>query len=315
MGPGRHVRIGTRGSALALRQAELVAGALRRHWPGLGVELVPIKTSGDRFAQVTLAEVGGKGLFVKEIEEALLDGRVELAVHSLKDLPGLPTEGLVLAAFPEREDPRDVLITREGGRLDTLRSGARVGTGSPRRKVQLLARRPDLKVEPIRGNLDTRLRKLQETPYDAIVVARAGLARLGLAPEHTSVLSPEEMLPAVGQGALAVQTRAGDAPTRELLAPLDHPPTRIAVLAERALLARLGGNCYVALAALARLEGDRLRLDALLASPDGVRILREPLTGPPEAPEALGTALAERLLAAGGAEILLATETARGGFR
>ena len=315
MSLSRHVRIGTRGSALALRQAELVAEGLRRHWPDLGVELVPIKTSGDRFAQVTLAEVGGKGLFVKEIEEALLDGRVELAVHSLKDLPGLLTEGLALAAFPEREDPRDVLITREGGRLDTLPSGARVGTGSPRRRVQLLARRPDLKVEPIRGNLDTRLRKLQETPYDAIVLARAGLLRLGLEPEHASLLSPEEMLPAVGQGVLAVQARAGDAATRELLAPLDHAPTRTAALAERALLARLGGNCYVALAALARLEGDRLRLDALLASPDGGRILREPLTGSPEAPEALGTALAERLLAAGGAEILLATETARGGSR
>lgn len=313
MDPGRLIRIGTRGSALALRQAELVAEALRRHWPGLEVELVPIKTSGDRFAQITLAEVGGKGLFVKEIEEALLAGRIELAVHSLKDLPGVVTEGLALAAFPEREDPRDVLITREGGRLDDLPPGARVGTGSPRRRVQLLARRPDLKVEPIRGNLDTRLRKLQETPYDAIVVARAGLARLGIAPPTAVPLSFDEMLPAVGQGTLVAEAREGDAAARELVALLDHAETRTAALAERALLARLGGNCYVALAALARLDGERLRLDALLASPDGERLLRDSLSGPPGVPEALGTALAERLLAAGGEAILAESATRPGG--
>ncbi len=312
MSAGRRVRIGTRGSALALRQAEGVAEALRRHWPALTVDLVPIKTSGDRFTKESLAGLGGKGLFVKEIEEALLEGRIDLAVHSLKDLPGLLTEGLALGAFPEREDPRDVLVSRQGGQLDDLPPGARVGTGSPRRRVQLLARRPDLKIEPIRGNLDTRLRKLHETPYDAIVVAAAGLARLGIEPPTATVLPFEQMLPAVGQGTLAIEARAGDAASRALLAPLDHPATRTAALAERALLARLGGNCYVALAGLARLEGHQLRLDALLASPDGANILRDSLTGPPDAPEALGRGLAERLLASGGAEILAETEARLG---
>lgn len=304
------VRIGTRGSRLAVRQAELVAEALGRAWPGLAVELVPIRTSGDRLPDANLALVGGKGLFVKEIDEALLDGRVELAVHSLKDLPAEIADGLALAAFPERDDPRDVLVSRTGGGLDGLPRGARVGTGSLRRRVQLLARRPDLAVELIRGNVDTRLRKLEEGPYDAVVLAAAGLRRLGLAPPGAVVLAAAEMLPAVGQGTLAVATRADDAATRRLVAPLDHAETRAAAEAERAFLGAIGGSCTTPLAAYARREGGAFRLDALVATPDGARVLRDGETGDPADAAALGCRVAERMLAAGAADIVKAGQVA-----
>ncbi len=298
------VRIGTRGSPLALRQAELVAEALRRTWPDLAVELVAIRTSGDKLPTAHLAGVGGKGLFVKEIDEALLEGRVELAVHSLKDLPAMLPQGLTLAAFPEREDPRDVLVSHAGGGLTALPSAARVGTSSLRRRVQLTARRPDLTMETIRGNVDTRLRKLQDRLYDAVVLAAAGLRRLGLAPPNAVVLEPQEMLPAVGQGTLVVEIRETDGATRELVRPVDHGATRQAAQAERAFLEAIGGSCTTPLAAYARVEAGALRLDAFVSTPDGLQVLRDGATGTSAAAADLGRGLAERMLAAGAADIL-----------
>jgi hydroxymethylbilane synthase len=300
------VRVGTRGSRLALRQAELVAEGLRRAWPGLAVDLVAMRTSGDRLATAHLASVGGKGLFVKEIEEALLDGRVDLAVHSLKDLPAEMPAGLTLAVFPARDDPRDVLVSRAGSDLGGLGRGARVATSSLRRQVQLLAARPDLAVEPIRGNVDTRLRKLQDGPCDALVLAAAGLRRLGLEPPGAHLLDPELMVPAVGQGTLAVQTRE-DGAIRDRLAPLDDPETRAAALAERAFLAGIGGSCTTPLGAYARRDdGGRLRLSAFVATPDGARFLREVAETSSAAPEDLGRDVARRMLAAGAGEIVQA---------
>ncbi len=298
------VRIGTRGSPLALRQAELVAEGLRRAWPWLTVELVPIRTSGDRLPQANLATVGGKGLFVKEIEEALLDGRIEVAVHSLKDLPAERPAGLVLAAFPEREDPRDVLVSRTGKDLADLPAGARVATSSLRRRIQLLAVRSDLVVDAIRGNVDTRLRKLDEAPYDAVVLAAAGLRRLGLAPPGAVVLAADVMLPAVGQGTLAVETREDDHETRRRVGPLDHPGTRRASLEERAFLEAIGGSCTTPLAAYARPHDGRLRLDAFVATPDGTRVLRHGETAGEESPTELGRRVADWMLARGAADIV-----------
>ncbi len=304
------VRIGTRGSRLALRQAEVVADALRRAWPELVVELTPIRTTGDRLPDANLALVGGKGLFVREIDEALLDGRIELAVHSLKDLPAERPAGLVLAAFPERDDPRDVLVSRAGRGLEALPRGARVGTASLRRRVQLQALRPDLAVELIRGNVDTRLRKLDEGLYDAVVLAAAGLDRLGVARSTVEVLDAARMLPAVGQGTLAVEARADDAATRRLVGVLDHADTRVAAEAERGFLAAIGGSCTTPLAAYARPEQGVFRLDALVATPDGARILRDGADGDPRDAAALGRRVAERMLAAGAGEIVRAGQAA-----
>jgi hydroxymethylbilane synthase len=300
----RRVRIGTRGSQLALRQAEEIAAGLRRAWPRIEVELVPIRTSGDRLATAHLAEVGGKGLFVQEIDEALREGRVDLAVHSLKDLPGERPRDLVLAAFPRREDPRDVLVGATPTTMDALPTGARVGTSSLRRSVQLLARRPDVAAMPIRGNVDTRLRKLRQGEYDALVLAAAGLRRLGLLDATATLLEPDEMLPAVGQGTLGVETRADDGEILALAEPLTDGETRTATLAERAFLEAVGGTCTTPLAAYARRAGNRLRLDAFVATPDGARVMRDGEVGDPEAPEALGRRLAARLLAAGAETII-----------
>ena len=300
----RRVRIGTRGSQLALRQAEEIAAGLRRAWPRIEVELVPIRTSGDRLATAHLAEVGGKGLFVQEIDEALREGRVDLAVHSLKDLPGERPRDLVLAAFPRREDPRDVLVGATPATMDALPTGARVGTSSLRRSVQLLARRPDVAAMPIRGNVDTRLRKLRQGEYDALVLAAAGLRRLGLLDATATLLEPDEMLPAVGQGTLGVETRADDGEILALAEPLTDGETRTATLAERAFLEAVGGTCTTPLAAYARRAGNRLRLDAFVATPDGARVMRDGEVGAPEAPEALGRRLAARLLAAGAEAII-----------
>jgi hydroxymethylbilane synthase len=304
---GQAIRLGTRGSVLALRQADLVAERLRPLAPGCPVEIVPIRTSGDRLAHVSLAEFGGKGLFVKELEEALLDGRVDLAVHSLKDLPAELPEGLCLGAFPPRGDPRDVLVSRTSGGIEGLPGGARVGTGSLRRRVLLRSVRPDLTVETIRGNVDTRLRRLSEGAYDAIVVAAAGLERLGLAPENASPLDPGEFLPAVGQGILAVEARAEDRPLLELLRGVDHRETRWQAEAERAFLRRLGASCHTPVAAHARVLDGELTLDGLVASLDGRQVLRGRMAGVPTRAEALGVRLAEDLLARGAQEILHAT--------
>jgi hydroxymethylbilane synthase len=296
------LRFGTRGSRLAVAQSNQVADALRAR--GLEVELVTIRTSGDRLADVALADFGGKALFVKEIEEALLDGRVDAGVHSLKDMPVVLPEGLCLAAFPPREDPRDVLLTRAGGGLADLPRGARVATSSLRRRALLLARRPDLSVEPIRGNVDTRLRKLDEGLYDAMVMARAGLDRLGLKPEHSHVLSAEELLPAVGQGILGVEVRAVDQPVLETLSSLDDVAARAEALAERAFLRRLGAGCHTPVAGLARLTGATVEMDGLVSSLDGRTVIRGRAGGPANRAEAVGESLAEDLLSRGARAIL-----------
>jgi hydroxymethylbilane synthase len=298
------VRIGTRGSRLALGQAESVAEGLRAR--GAEVELVPIRTSGDQLAQVALADFGGKALFVKEIEEALLAGRVDVAVHSLKDMPAALPPGLGLAAFPPREDPADVLVTRDGGRLADLPAGARVGTSSLRRRVLLMRLRPDLRDEPIRGNVDTRLQQLAAGRYDALVMARAGLRRLGLEPAGATPLPVDEFLPAAGQGILGVEARAGEGPLLELLATLDHTETRIQAEAERAFLLRLGAGCHTPVAGFARLNGSALSVSGLVASEDGRTVLTAAVSGPPSSARALGEKLAEELLARGAAAVLAA---------
>jgi hydroxymethylbilane synthase len=296
------VRLGTRGSQLALAQANMVADSLRAH--GAEVEIVVIRTSGDHLAQVALADFGGKALFVKEIEEALLDGRVELGVHSLKDMPIALPPGLELAAFLQREDPADVLIARDGGTLDTLPPGAVVGTSSLRRRVLLALRRPDLRVEPIRGNVDTRLRKLREGQYDALVMARAGLKRLGLDPAGTHALPVEEFLPAVGQGIIGLEAPGAGRPVLALLARLDHTETRVAALTERAFLARLGAGCHTPVAGFARVAGDVVRANGLVAALDGATVLSATATGPAGSAEAIGRGLADELLARGARRIL-----------
>lgn len=301
MKPPATITIGTRGSPLALVQAQSVAAPLRAL--GAAVEIVPVRTEGDRRLEVQLAAIGGKGLFVREIEEMLLAGALDCAVHSLKDLPAEIPAGLCLAAFPEREDPRDVLVTRERSRFEDLRAGARLGTGSPRRRALALALRPDLIVEPVRGNVDTRLSKLEREGWDGVLLAAAGLKRLGLAPSHVQPLDPEVFVPAVGQGVLAVEARTDDAPVRTLLEKLDHISTRACALAERACLARLGASCNSPMAAHAILDGTSLRMTALVASEDGRKVLRASAVGAPEEPERLGQHLADSLLDQGAASV------------
>jgi hydroxymethylbilane synthase len=297
------VRIGTRGSTLALWQARWVKTQLERLWPGLPVELVPIKTSGDKLQDVPLAQMGGKGLFVKEIEEALLSGRIDVAVHSMKDLPAELPDKLTLSAVPERDDPRDVLITRHGETLSELSAGTRVGTSSLRRQALLLHLHPGLRVEMLRGNVDTRLRKHREGVVDATVLAAAGLKRLGITPEHSQVLDAQVFLPAIGQGALGLETRVED-DVIALVRPLHHEATAVAVCAERAFLRRMGGSCRTPLAAQGTLVNDSISLTALIASPDGRRLIRGTRSGPSDAAEQVGALLAEALLAQGGQAIL-----------
>jgi hydroxymethylbilane synthase len=294
------VAIGTRGSRLARAQSEWVAAQLRAR--GLEAELRVIRTTGDIDAR-PLAETGF-GVFVREIEQALLRGEVSLAVHSMKDLPTGPREGLAVAAVPEREDPADALISRDGAGLDQLPAGSRVGTGSLRRGAQLKAHRPDLVFLPLRGNVDTRLRKLESGEYDAIVLACAGLARLGLADRISERLPHSVCLSAPGQGALALQVREDDAEARAVVMPLDHRPSRIAVTAERALLEKLAGGCMVPVGALGKVEGDRLLLDAIVTDPEGQRAFRGQEAGPAAEAEAVGRALAARLLEQGAGRVL-----------
>jgi len=307
------VRIGTRGSRLALVQAEAVAAGLRAR--GARVEIVSIRTSGDQLATVPLADFGGKALFIKEVEDALLAGHVDVAVHSLKDMPAALPPGLTLAAFPRREDPSDVLVTRAGRGLDDLPTGARVGTSSLRRRVLLQRMRPDLLDVPIRGNVDTRLRKLAEGQYDALVLARAGLVRLGIEPPGMVRLSVDTFLPAAGQGILGVEARAGEAPLLELLATLDHTETRIQAEAERAFLHRLGAGCHTPVAGFARLDAAALSVAGLVASVDGATVLTATVSGAPAAARALGEKLAEELLARGAGALLVADGSPREGER
>jgi hydroxymethylbilane synthase len=273
------LRIGTRGSPLALVQAEIVRRELRARWPELGapdaITIVPIKTSGDKIQDRTLAEAGGKGLFTKEIEEALIAQTIDLAVHAMKDVPTWLPEGCEIAALLEREDPRDAFIAKNGARsLADLQPGMVVGTASLRRKSLVLAARPDLVVQPMRGNVDTRLRKITAGQADATLLALAGLKRLGLADRAAAILSPEEMLPAVAQGAIGIEIRKHDARTHDFVAPLDHKPTSTAIAAERALLAELDGSCRTPFAGLATLKGNSLHLDAIVATPDGRNVWR-----------------------------------------
>ena len=290
--------IGSRGSQLALWQANHISALLREQ--GHEVELEIIKTTGDKITDVPLAKVGTKGLFTKEIEEALLDGRADLAVHSLKDLPTELPSGLTLAAVPRREDPRDAVA---GKRLADLPAGAKVGTSSLRRAAQLRQLRPDLAIESVRGNLDTRLRKLDEGRYDAIVLAAAGLKRLGWADRIAEILPAEVMCPAVGQGALAIETRSAGAGF-DACAALDDPPTHTAVAAERAVLRALGGGCQVPIGARATVADGRLELLAMVASPDGSTLIRVRAEGAAAEAESIGAAVAEDLLSRGARAIL-----------
>lgn len=296
--------IGTRGSRLAIWQAEWVQARLHEIDPTLTVTLQRIRTSGDKIADVSLAKIGGKGLFVKEIEEALLRGEVDLAVHSMKDVPTVLPDPLEIICVPPREDARDALISREGLRLDLLPTGARIGTSSLRRQSQLLHYRSDLQIEMLRGNVETRLRKLKEGGFNAIVLAAAGLRRMGWDGEVTEYLSLDVSVPAVGQGALAIEGRRDDQFVRALLSKLDDPTTHTAVAAERALLDRLQGGCQVPIAAHATIEQNRLSLTGLVSSTDGKTLIRDGVAGAVSDARALGTRLAEQLLAAGGDVIL-----------
>jgi hydroxymethylbilane synthase len=298
------VRIATRKSPLALWQAEEVARRLAEQHAGLGVELVRMSTQGDKILDTPLAKVGGKGLFVKELEQGMLDGRADIAVHSMKDVPVELPEGLRIAAVLAREDPHDAFISNRYATLDELPEGGRVGTSSLRRQVQLRERYPQLEILDLRGNVNSRLTKLDAGDYDAIILAAAGLKRLGMAQRITTVLSPQQSLPAIGQGAIGIEAREGDAVIEPLVGVLDHPETSLRVAAERALNNRLHGGCQVPIAGYATLEGDRLLLRALVGYPDGSRVLREELDGPRDDPQGLGTEVAERLLARGADRIL-----------
>lgn len=300
------VVLGTRGSKLAVQQSEWVQAQLHALAPHVTVTLRRIQTSGDKILDVQLAQIGGKGLFVKEIEEALLSGEIDLAVHSMKDVPTELPEKLAILCVPPREDPRDALISRDGQSFMHLPRGARIGTSSLRRQSQLLHARPDLTIVMLRGNLDTRLKKLREGQFDAIVLAAAGLRRLAWAHEITEYLAPQISLPAIGQGALGIEGRRDDHFIHALLAELNHAPTKTAVLAERALLHRLQGGCQVPIAAHATLTGRQVILEGLVSSVDGKELIRDTVEGAVEDPESIGVQLAERLLARGGDKILQA---------
>lgn len=302
------LRIGTRGSRLALAQSQWVQTALERLHPGLECRLVTIKTSGDKFVDRPLRFIGGKGLFIKEIEEALLAGDIDCAVHSMKDLPADLAPGLLIAAVPEREDPRDLFIARGGSRLADMPSGARVGTSSLRRAAFVRQQRPDLELVDLRGNVDSRLRKLDSAELDAIILAAAGLLRLGISRRDAEPLDPHVFVPAIGQGALAIECGPGE--TEAVAAVLGHEPTRIATSAERAFLARVGGSCHTPLGAHARVDGTSLELLAAIASPDGSRIVRGSRSGPAVTAHAIGSDLAAELLEKGGADILRDLEMA-----
>ncbi len=294
----RTLTIGSRGSQLALWQARHIAARLETRGVSTSVQI--IKTTGDHLQTASLMQAGGKGLFTKEIEEALLDGAIDLAVHSLKDLPTEMPAGLAIAAIPEREDPRDALV---GARLDELKQGACVGTSSGRRAAQLRVLRPDLNIEAIRGNVDTRIRKLKQGQYDAIMLAAAGLSRLGLKEEIAEIFSPQQICPAPGQGALALETRERDA-AFDICAELNHEAANLAVVSERAVLAALGGGCQLPMGAFAELRGDSLAVIAIVLSQDGARHVRANATGAPSAAEQLGRAVAADLIARGARDIL-----------
>jgi hydroxymethylbilane synthase len=298
------VRIATRKSPLALWQAEHVAASLHRLYPELTVEIVGMTTRGDKILDAPLAKVGGKGLFVKELEQGMLECRADIAVHSMKDVPVAFPAGLHLPVIMEREDPRDAFVSNRFSDLVELPQGACVGTSSLRRQCQLAERRPDLVLEPLRGNVNTRLAKLDAGEFDAVILAAAGLVRLGFGERIRGRLSPQESLPAIGQGAIGIECRSDDERVNGLIAPLHHAATADRVTAERAVNQRLMGGCQVPVAGHALLEGDAIFLRALVGTPDGKRVLRAERRGPRSSAEALGTALAEELLGQGAGEIL-----------
>jgi hydroxymethylbilane synthase len=299
----RQLVIGSRGSKLALWQAEQARDALL---PQLDVRIEVIKTTGDVKSD-PLSVIGGKGVFTKELEDALLDGRIDIAVHSLKDLPTVLADGLTISAICEREDPRDALVLRAGSTveaIENLRRGAIVGTSSQRRVAQLRSWRDDLVIEDLRGNVDTRIRKLDEGQYDAVILASAGLVRLGLQERISLRIPISRMLPAVGQGAIAIETRSDDDVAVEATGRLDHRETHVACLAERAFLRGLGGGCQLPIAGHARFEGELLKLEGLVARPDGSKRLQDSLSGSPDTAEAMGASLASTLLARGASSLL-----------
>ncbi len=299
------LRIGTRGSMLAMRQAQWVADRLSEHCPDIQLAIEILKTTGDRVQDAPLAKLGSVGVFTRELDQALLEGRIDIAVHSLKDVPTSPAEGIALAAIPEREDPRDVFVGRCAPRIEELPSGASVGTGSLRRRALLAAIRPDLQAVELRGNIDTRLRKLQESDVmEGIILAAAGVRRTGMSVVITEWLDVDAWLPAPGQGALAVAARNGDARACEVVGVLEHPPTRMAVTAERALLARVESGCHAPVGAYGRVSGASLLLNAFVASPTGGRMVRLHAEGPAHEAAHVGEQLAERMLREGGREIL-----------
>ena len=302
----RSIRIATRKSALALWQAEFVKAALEQAHPGIQVSLVPMVSRGDKLLDAPLAKIGGKGLFVKELETALLENQADIAVHSMKDVPMDFPEGLGLYCICEREDPCDAFVFNTYASLDELPAGSVVGTSSLRRQAQLLARRPDLKIQFLRGNVNTRLAKLDAGEYDVIILAAAGLIRLGFAERIRSSLSPEDSLPAGGQGAVGIECRTADSEIHALLASLHHAPTALRVTAERALNKRLNGGCQVPIACYAVLEGEQIWLRGLVGQPDGGRLLRAEQRAPLAAAEQLGVAVANALLEQGAADILQA---------
>ncbi len=300
----KQIRIGTRGSALALWQAEWVKSELEKKYPGTAVSLTKIKTTGDKILDVPLAKVGGKGLFVKEIEEAMLAGEIDIAVHSMKDVPTFFPDGLHLSCITKREDPRDALLSRNKVKFKELPQGANVGTSSLRRQAQLMSVRPDFVIHQLRGNVDTRLRKLKEGQYDAIILAAAGVKRLGLADNVTEYIDPEISLPAIGQGALGIECRVDDRELNDLIAFFNHADTRVCVTGERALLRRLEGGCQVPIACYGEMKNEKLHLTGLVGSVDGKRIIKEAIDGTPDKAEKLGVTLAETLLSRG-ADVIL----------
>ena len=298
------IKIGTRASKLALWQANWVKSALNQKFPRISIELEIIKTQGDKILDVPLAKVGGKGLFVKEIEQALMDRRVDLAVHSMKDMPAETPDGLCIGAIPGREIPYDVLISRSGLNFSKLKSGSVIGTSSLRRGAQLRHCRNDIVIRPLRGNLDTRLRKLETEDMDAIVVAAAGIKRLNFEDSITQYLDEEIMLPAVGQGALCIEIRENDTPVAELISTLDDYQTRTIVSGERAFLNRLEGGCQIPIAGHGKIQNDLYLLTGLVGEVDGSRLIKDSISGPVEASDSLGVELAERLLDRGADKLL-----------
>ncbi|MFH1078695.1 MAG: hydroxymethylbilane synthase [Pseudomonadota bacterium] len=306
------MKIGTRGSALALTQTHWVADRLRQRCPEMEITIVVIRTKGDIMQDVSLAKIGGKGVFVKEIEDALLRGDVDIAVHSIKDVPAELPQGLHIGIVPEREDPRDVLIAKDNRKIETLPRGAHIGTGSLRRGMQMRNLLPDVRIVPLRGNLDTRIRKIESEDLDGVIVAAAGIRRMGWIHRVSQFIPAEVMLPAVGQGALGIEMRTGDTSLSETLAFLNHAATSMEVGAERSFLQRLGGGCQLPIAAYAKIRGKELALRGLVGSLDGLTMITDEVRGNPPDYRMLGALLAERILSQGGRTIL--DKACQGGY-